>query len=53
MKKVVNEDHPQNKEIILLFTLLIIGVIIGLFVSFGSLVILQRRVGIIEEITLF
>ena len=53
MKKVVNKDHPQNKAIILLFTLLIIGVIIGLFVPFGSHAILQRRAGNIEEITPF
>ncbi len=53
MKKIVNGDHPQNKAIILLFTLLIIGVIIGLFVSFGSLAILQRRAGNIDEIAQF
>jgi len=53
MKKIINEDHPQNKAIILLFTLLIIGVIIGLLVSFGSLAILQRRAGNFDEIALF
>lgn len=49
MKKEVSENHAQNKAIIMLFTILVLGAIIGLFVSFGSLAILQRRIGNVAE----
>ncbi len=42
-------DHSENKTILLLFTLLVIGAIIGLIVSFASLAFLQRRIGSIQE----
>jgi len=53
MKKEVYSDNTHNKALIILFAILIIGAIIGLFVSFGSLGLLQRRVGPIGEIQPF
>ena len=53
MKKPVYEDNPQNKAIIMLFIILFVGVIIGLVVSFGSIGLLQRRMGSIEDIRPF
>jgi hypothetical protein len=53
MKKIVYGKNPQNQVLIILFAFLIIGAIIGLFVSFGSLAILQNRAGSIDEISPF
>ena len=50
MQKINSDKDPKVKAILMLFTLLIIGVIIGLIVSFGSLGILQRRIGDINTI---
>jgi hypothetical protein len=50
MQKKIADKDPRIKAIIMLFILLIVGVIIGLIVSFGSLGILQRRIGDINTI---
>jgi hypothetical protein len=52
MQKIIADKDPKVKAILMLFILLIIGVIIGLIVSFGSLGILQRRIGDIDTIRL-
>lgn len=49
MKRTGDEQHQQQRIIGLLFALLMIGAIIGLFVSFVSLALLQRRVGSVDE----
>ncbi len=49
MKTNDETGNFQNKTILVLFALLLIGAIIGLLVSFGSLAILQRRIGSIQE----
>ncbi len=49
MKKYEEESDLQRRTLLLLFTFLLIGAIIGLFVSFGSLALLQRRIGSIQE----
>lgn len=53
MKKSLYEKNPQHQVIIILFAFLIIGAIIGLFVSLGSLAILQNKAGSIVEISPF
>ncbi|HMA83442.1 MAG TPA: hypothetical protein VKP59_04355 [Candidatus Thermoplasmatota archaeon] len=53
MKKTLYGEKTQNQVIIIIFAFLIIGAIIGLFVSFGSLAILQNRAGSIDEISPF
>ena len=40
---------PKSKAILMLFVFLVIGVVIGLILSFGSLGVLQKRIGSIEE----
>jgi hypothetical protein len=50
MKKSIVEKDPKTQSIIRLFLCLIIGVIIGLVISIGSLAVLQNRVGSISEI---
>jgi hypothetical protein len=50
MQKIIGDKDPKVKAILMLFILLIIGVIIGLIVSFGSLAIIQRRIGDIDTI---
>ena len=52
MQKIIADKDPKVKAILMLFILLIVGVIIGLIVSFGSLGILQRRIGDIDTIRL-
>jgi hypothetical protein len=49
MKTIGEKNNLQHRVIGLLFALLMIGAIIGLFVSFGSLFVLQRRVGSVDE----
>jgi hypothetical protein len=49
MKKMVDNQNPQSKTIMMLFVILFIGAIIGLFVALGSLFFLQRRIGSIQE----
>ncbi|HMA83502.1 MAG TPA: hypothetical protein VKP59_04665 [Candidatus Thermoplasmatota archaeon] len=53
MKKTLYGEKTQNQVIIIVFAFLIIGAIIGLFVSFVSLAILQNRAGSIDEISPF
>ena len=53
MKKTLYGEKTQNQVIIIIFAFLIIGAIIGLFVSFASLAILQNRAGSIDEISPF
>jgi hypothetical protein len=53
MKKTLYGEKAQNQVIITVFAFLIIGAIIGLFVSFVSLAILQNRAGSIDEISPF
>jgi len=50
MKKENVEKDPRTKGIIMLFVYLVIGAIIGLFVSFGSLAILYKRVGGLDNV---
>jgi len=52
MQKIIADKDPKIKAILMLFILLIVGVIIGLIVSFGSLGILQSRIGDIDSIRL-
>ena len=40
---------PKTKAIMMLFVFLVIGVIVGLILSFGSLSIIHRRIGGIEQ----
>lgn len=40
---------PKTKTIMMLFVFLVIGVIVGLILSFGSLSILHRRIGGIDQ----
>jgi hypothetical protein len=49
MLKSVEKYDPQVRAIIQLFILLLMGVIIGLILSYGSLAVLQRRIGSIDE----
>ena len=49
MKKIDQTAYPEKKAILFLFALLVIGAVIGLFVSFGSLAMLQRRIGSVQE----
>lgn len=49
MDKIMEKYDPKTKAIMMLFVFLVIGVIVGLILSFGSLSILHRRIGGIEQ----
>jgi len=49
MEKTMEKYDPKTKAIMMLFVFLVIGVIIGLILSFGSLSILHKRIGSIEQ----
>ena len=50
MKKSSDEKDPRIQGMISLFIFLAIGVIIGLIISYGSLAIIQRRIGSIDSL---
>jgi hypothetical protein len=52
MKKSSIEKDPHIKAILMLFIYLVIGVVIGLIISYGSLAIIQRRIGNLESVQL-
>jgi len=50
MKKSSHEKDPRIQGMITLFIYLAIGVIIGLIISYGSLAIIQRRIGSLDTV---
>jgi len=49
MLKTLEKYDPKIRAILQLFILLVIGAIIGLILSYGSLFVLQRRIGSVDE----
>jgi len=49
MEKETEKYDPKAKAILMLFVFLVVGVVIGLILSFGSLGVLHRRIGSVDE----